>query len=149
MKWDIRFLKLAKHVSNWSKDPSTKVGAVITAGKNTIVSLGYNGFPPGDPDLPEEYLDRPKKYTKIIHGEINAINFANFGAYNDMSFTLYTYPMQPCFVCSEIIVSTPIDRVVSIKPSKSILDRWYYSFKKSKENFDAAGIDLLLLDRKI
>ena len=27
--WDERFLSLAHHVSGWSKDPSTKVGAVI------------------------------------------------------------------------------------------------------------------------
>lgn len=28
-KWDQRFLELAKVVSTWSKDPSTKTGAVI------------------------------------------------------------------------------------------------------------------------
>lgn len=28
-KWDERLLGLAEYVSNWSKDPSTKVGAVI------------------------------------------------------------------------------------------------------------------------
>lgn len=28
-KWNRRFVELAKNVSTWSKDPSTKVGAVI------------------------------------------------------------------------------------------------------------------------
>jgi dCMP deaminase len=27
--WDKRFLDLAEHVAQWSKDPRTKVGAVI------------------------------------------------------------------------------------------------------------------------
>ena len=27
--WDKRFLKLAKHISKWSKDPSTQVGCVV------------------------------------------------------------------------------------------------------------------------
>ena len=27
--WDTRFLDLSEHISKWSKDPSTKVGAVI------------------------------------------------------------------------------------------------------------------------
>ena len=27
-KWDERYLRLAKEVSTWSKDPSTQVGAV-------------------------------------------------------------------------------------------------------------------------
>ena len=42
-KWDTRFLGLATHISAWSKDPSSQVGAVITDG-NRIISLGYNGF---------------------------------------------------------------------------------------------------------
>jgi len=45
-KWDNRFLDLCEHVSEWSKDPSTKVGAVITEGIH-IVSIGYNGLPSG------------------------------------------------------------------------------------------------------
>ena len=28
-KWDKRFLHLAKHISEWSKDPSTKVGCIV------------------------------------------------------------------------------------------------------------------------
>jgi len=44
IKWALRFLGLASYISKWSKDPSTKVGAVIAQG-NRIVSLGYNGFP--------------------------------------------------------------------------------------------------------
>ena len=45
-KWDRRFLRLAREVASWSKDPSTKVGAVLVDPlDNTIVSLGYNGFP--------------------------------------------------------------------------------------------------------
>jgi dCMP deaminase len=43
--WDLRFLTLAKTVSTWSKDPSTKVGAVIVDKNRRVVSLGYNGFP--------------------------------------------------------------------------------------------------------
>ena len=48
--WDIKFLKLAQHVSDWSKDPSTKVGAVVVDKDNRIVSIGYNGFPKGVQD---------------------------------------------------------------------------------------------------
>ena len=44
-KWDNRFLVLAKLIGSWSKDPSTKVGAVIVDQDNKIVSVGYNGFP--------------------------------------------------------------------------------------------------------
>ena len=42
-KWDDRFLKLATVIGNWSKDPSTKVGAVIVNDDNKIISIdkGY------------------------------------------------------------------------------------------------------------
>ena len=29
MNWNERYLNLAEHISTWSKDPSTKIGAVI------------------------------------------------------------------------------------------------------------------------
>jgi deoxycytidylate deaminase len=47
--WDSRFLEMAVLVSKWSKDPSTKVGAVIAKGK-FVVSLGFNGHPAGVAD---------------------------------------------------------------------------------------------------
>ena len=43
-EWDYRFLDMASLISTWSKDPSTKVGAVVVDDDRRIVSLGYNGF---------------------------------------------------------------------------------------------------------
>lgn len=42
-KWDIRFMKRAQELASWSKDPSTKVGAVIVKGKHAVAE-GYNGI---------------------------------------------------------------------------------------------------------
>ena len=46
-KWDIRYLKLAEEVSSWSKDPSTKIGAIAVGNKGQVLAQGYNGFPRG------------------------------------------------------------------------------------------------------
>ncbi|MDP8268300.1 MAG: hypothetical protein P9L97_06175 [Candidatus Tenebribacter davisii] len=82
-KWDNRFIKLAEHIAFWSKDPSTKVGSVITDNKR-IVSLGFNGYPKGIPD--DDLNNRQNKYAKVIHGELNAILFSK----EDLTgFTLY------------------------------------------------------------
>ena len=43
-KWDIRFLRLAKEVSTWSKDPSKQIVAVYVVNRR-IVYTCYNGFP--------------------------------------------------------------------------------------------------------
>ena len=90
-KWDERFMKLAEHVASWSKDPSTKVGAVIVDEQHRIVSLGSNGFPKGIAD-DTRLDDRAKKYEIVVHAEINAILFANKPVGN---CTLYVYPLPP------------------------------------------------------
>ena len=63
MKWYKRFLDLAQHMSSFSKDPSTKVGAVIFDDSNRIVSMGYNGLPQKVIDCEERYSNRDLKYT--------------------------------------------------------------------------------------
>ena len=51
ISWDEYFMGLAILSSFRSKDPSRKVGACIVDPKtNTVLSLGYNGFPRGCDD---------------------------------------------------------------------------------------------------
>ncbi|MEC8351943.1 MAG: CMP deaminase, partial [Candidatus Thermoplasmatota archaeon] len=72
-KWDIRFLKLATHISEWSKDPSTKVGCVVVGPDREIRSTGFNGFPRGIQDSDDRLTNRDLKYPLICHAEENAI----------------------------------------------------------------------------
>ena len=75
-KWDARFIDLAKHISQWSKDPSTKVGCVVIGEDREIRSTGFNGFPRGISDDMERLEDREQKYPLICHAEENAIMHA-------------------------------------------------------------------------
>ena len=77
-KWDKRFLALAEHIARWSKDPSTKIGAVIVDPNKRVVSLGYNCFPRGVEDSEERLENREVKYKIIVHCERNAL-LAVFG----------------------------------------------------------------------
>jgi dCMP deaminase len=133
-KWDKRFLDLAAHISTWSKDPSTKVGSVISSGNN-IISLGFNGFPAGIEDN-ERLNNREDKLSIIIHAEINAILFAKRDLHN---CTIYTYPFMPCHNCSNLIIQSGIKRVVSYISAEP---RWLESFEMSKQKFQEAGIEL-------
>lgn len=134
--WDYRFLHLAKLVSGWSKDPSTKVGAVISDINNRVVSIGYNGFPKSIVDN-GRLFDRETKYKMIIHGEMNAILFANRSLED---CTLYTYPFMPCPRCASMIIQTGIKRIVSYQ-NKS--DRWESEFEISRELFKEANIEYM------
>jgi dCMP deaminase len=138
-KWDFRFLDLAKFISNWSKDPSTKVGAVIVDSDNRVISLGYNGFPVGvNDDMRLE--NRDIKYSMIVHGEMNAILFANSKLNGT---TLYTYPFMPCPKCASMIIQAGIKRVVSYN---NIPDRWSKDFQLTQTIFTESNIELKLYE---
>jgi dCMP deaminase len=136
-KWDTRFLDLAKLVSTWSKDPSTKVGAVIANDENTIISMGYNGFPIGIKD-DERLKDRDTKYKMIIHAECNALLFSKVSL---VGYKIYTYPFMPCPKCASLIIQSGITSVISYN---NMPERWEKDFVLSKELFKEAGVDLLL-----
>lgn len=136
-KWDLRFLNLSEFISNWSKDPSTKVGAVITDNNNRIISVGYNGFPQDITDN-DRLENRETKYKIIVHGEMNAILFANRSLHD---CTLYTYPFMPCPRCAGMVIQTGIKRVVSYN---NMPERWANEFEISQQLFQEAGIELTL-----
>lgn len=134
MRWDYRFLDLAEFISSWSKDPSTKVGAVIVDKNNRIVSVGYNGFPKHIEDN-DRLTERNIKYNIIVHGEINAILFANKSV---EGCTLYTYPFMPCPRCAGLIIQSGIKRVVSVVNK---IDRWEKDFQLSRELFHESDVE--------
>ena len=128
-KWDMRFLEMAKLVSTWSKDPSTKVGAVIVDDDRRVISVGYNGFARGVVDSPERLNDRELKYPLTVHAEKNAILFAH----QDLrGCTLYTWPFMPCSLCAGMVIQAGIVRVVAPENDNP---RWKDSFELSKQQF--------------
>ncbi len=120
-KWDKRFMEMASMVANWSKDPSTKCGAIITDKNKRVISVGFNGFPAGTDDSPELYADRAEKYRRVVHSEKNAILFAKQDL---IGCTIYITPMPPCAQCAGMIIQAGISRVVTVKPTKEMADRW-------------------------
>lgn len=140
-KWDRRFLLLARHISEWSKDPSTQVGAVIVDKKRRIVGLGYNGFPAGVEDTEERYRDRDTKYAMVVHAEVNAI----LNSVKDVEgCTLYVWPLFSCNECAKLIIQSGISEVVSIQDQT---DRWNSKHEVSKTMFSEAGIRYSIYQR--
>lgn len=138
--WDNWFIGLAKYVATASKDPSTKVGAIIVDSNRRVVSMGYNGFPCGINDDTLRLNNREKKYKIVVHAERNALLFSN----QDLSgCSIYTYPFMPCSSCASMIIQSGIKRVVSCKSNNP---RWKTEFDLSKELLLEAGVTLFLLD---
>lgn len=135
-KWDHRFLGLASFIAGWSKDPSTKVGAVITKG-NKIVSVGYNGFAHGVEDTDARLNEREVKYKLVVHAEPNAIITAK----QDLTgCTMYVWPLMPCHACASLIAQAGITKVVTVYDPNP---RWADSFELSRMIFREAGVELI------
>jgi len=137
-KWGDRFLGLCRSIASWSKDPSTKVGAVIARADGTIASLGYNGFPRGIADDDRLHC-RELKYELMIHAEMNAILHAREPLHGHM---LYTWPCMPCCRCAVHIVQTGIKRCVFPEPMPDVLERWSESFNRTLIILEEAGVEV-------
>jgi len=136
-KWDVRFMDMAALVGSWSKDPSTKVGAVLVDSRNRVVSHGFNGFAAGVDDDLELYEDKEYKHQVIIHAEENAILFAG----RDLSgCTIYTDPLPTCSHCASKIIQAGISRVVSWELEDGKKLKWSDSAELSEEMYRQAGV---------
>jgi dCMP deaminase len=114
MDWDEFFFNLIYEIAKKSKDPSTKVGTVIVNNYNSLVSIGFNGFPRGIKDKPAEVperYERPNKYLWIEHAERNAIyNAARMGTALDGCRIYLEY--YPCSNCCRGLIQCGINEIV-------------------------------------
>ena len=130
--------EMAKLVSTWSKDPSTKVGAVIMDMKHRVISTGFNGYARGVRDCEDEKRNAEIRNLKTIHAEINAVTFAN----QDLSdCTIFVYASHPCTNCAAVIIQSGIRRVVTAKPSVEP-NRWAYDMKLASFMFSQASVEV-------
>lgn len=107
MKWNQRFLEIAKTVAGWSKDPSTKVGAVAVSDARAILTTGYNGIPRFVADFPERYR-RPEKYRYVCHAEQNLVAHAARPVLEGA--TIYV-THAPCSDCAKLLINAGVKRI--------------------------------------
>ena len=137
-KWDRRFIALARHISGWSKDPSTKVGCVVVGPDREIRSTGFNGFPRGIEDTLERLSDREQKYPLICHAEENAImHAARIGVALKDCVAYVTWP--PCTRCARSLVQAGV-REVCFPADAPVPERWADEFALSMALFREAKV---------
>ena len=108
--WDEWFIKMMYLIASKSKDPKTKIGAVLVK-DNRIISSGYNGICRGVNDNVPERLVRPAKYMWFEHGERNSIYSAARHGISTMGSTMYTNGI-PCVDCARAIIQSGVIKVV-------------------------------------
>lgn len=113
LKWDEYFLTIAKIAEMRSKDPSTRVGAVIVNSDRQIIATGYNGFPKGLDDnaypWDRENDDWEKtKYPYVVHAESNAI----LNSTRELKGASIYVTLFPCNECAKLVVQSGIKKVI-------------------------------------
>ena len=137
--WDSYFLSIAEAVKERSKDPATKVGAVIVSPDNRILSTGYNGYPRGYSD--NYNVNRELKLQLTVHAELNAIlNAARYGIRVD-GCTLYVTSLPPCSDCAKSIVQSGIARVVCHEIPKD--SKWVESCELGRSILQYCNVEVI------
>lgn len=137
-----QFMKVCEVIATFSKDPSTKVGAVIIDDDFNILATGWNGFPRGVEDTEERLCDRALKYPLTVHAEMNAIAASARTGRRLAGATLIVSSLYPCNVCAGLIVQAGIRRVIAPKTSN---ERWAESNAIAKTIFDESNVEVVEL----
>lgn len=117
------FMEIAHVVAKRSTCFRLNVGAVVVV-NDRIVSIGYNGSPPGDAHCAGNECPgvQPGK-CPTIHAEVNALSYLPNGVSAEDIYTTHT----PCSRCAERMIDYGVNRVFFDIPYR-----------------DPAGIDFLI-----
>lgn len=119
LKFPLHKIKIYRNILNeyskFSKDPRTKVSAIILRPDLSMVSQGYNGFPSGFPDDESYWNNRDIKNALVIHAEENALIYANTHKL-DGHILLCTH--YPCPRCASKIIKSGISHVFFFNPKR-------------------------------
>lgn len=150
----IQYYKLTQSMADiFSKDPSTKVGALfIYPGTLQILSMGYNGMPRGIDETKSERWERPLKYKLTEHAERNAIyNSAQSGT--ALRDSICVASLCPCSDCARGIIQSGCKMLITrdvVEIQKEIPDvvkRWKPEWDVSIDMMREAGIVIIFLTK--
>jgi dCMP deaminase len=143
-EWFMNFVYLA---ARKSKDPKTKIGAVLVH-NNEPVAICYNGFPKGVKDNPDRYNDRELKRKMVCHAEENTTYLAAKRGVSTVGSTLYTQGI-PCSECTKGLINAEISKIIVHKQWPNLIHspEWVNSIELSKLMLNEAGIIIECLDK--
>ena len=102
------YMEIASVVAKRSKDPKTKVGAVLVK-DNRILGIGYNAEPKGF-NYNFDWNSK-EKHKYVIHAELNAIaNATYFG--NSIEGSTMFLTLSPCAECVKLLIQYGIKKVI-------------------------------------
>lgn len=149
--WDETFMHDVYWWARRSKDPRTKIGAVLVRWEDKVpVSHAYNGFARGVDDNVPERWERPEKYFWVSHAESNAVINCGSDGRVSRGTVMYTQGV-PCADCANDIIQGKVAEVVVHKQWQNYeaefnWEKWNDSSKRSIAKFAEVGIPVRVFD---
>lgn len=135
--WRQRFLYVASVFAGFSKDPSTRVGAVAVRDRR-ILATGYNGFPQGVRDTPDRLKHRDTRLAMTIHAEMNLIAFAARNGVCLAASEVYVWPLMTCSHCAGLLIQADVSKIIIPDFVEPL--RWQHSFQAARDMLIEANI---------
>lgn len=133
----------------YSKDRSSKIGALILGTNGEPLSWGYNGFPRGVDDSVDERYERPLKYLWTEHAERNAIYNAARSGHRLLGASMYVTTLCPCPDCARGTAQTGISTLYlescAFDGSNPRATAWLDNWPVSKQLLTEAGVQILVM----
>lgn len=139
--------------SNYSKDRSGHIGALILGEDWEPLSWGYNGFPRGINDEVEERHERPAKYLWTEHAERNAIFNAARSGHKLLGSNIIITGLAPCSQCARAIIQSGIAKVfipsscLEFKTEGS--KRWEEEWMVAEEMLTEAKVEIVVVEEEL
>lgn len=124
-------MELAREAAKQSRDPSTKVGAVVV-GRLGSFHVGWNKMPIGAPE--GAWNDRDTKLRYVLHAEEAAILAAGHHTRDGKIFITH----WPCLFCCRLIVAAGIMEVRAAGGTPP--ERWRESCCEGRAFLKNAGL---------
>jgi dCMP deaminase len=140
MNWDEFFMRHVYLAASKSKDPKTKIGAVLIK-NNRIIANGFNGFPCGVKDTEERYNNRDLKHKLVVHAEANAVLQCAQQGVSSMTSVLYTQGI-PCSECTKSIIQAGVYKIIVHKQWPNLVhdEKWVSSFNTARMMLEEASV---------
>lgn len=143
------FMRAVYENASFSKDPRTKIGAVLTL-DDCFISSGFNGFPRKVRDFKSRYEHRETKYKFICHAEANAVFTAARLGRATLNTTLYTQGV-PCQECCKALIQAGISKIIVHEqwPNLTYSEKWVEAVKISLQMMEEADIELEFFNKEL
>ncbi len=152
--WDETFMRDVYWWARRSKDPRTKIGAVLVNWEwKDPFSHAYNGFARKvNDDVPERW-ERPEKYFWVSHAESNAILNCSRTGRSTIGSVMFTQGV-PCADCANDVIQAGIKEIVVHKQWQDYelafnWEKWNDSSKRSIEKLSEAKVIIRVFEKTL